>query len=165
MGCFNSVIGVAILARCDGGHDLPSCSTVTRKLIGDHPPRRLSWMFQCLTEETFGSSFVFSHLNHNVDDIVVVIDCAPAIPPFMWDGDDHDFIEKRGIIHATLACAQFAGVVRPEFLAPQSNRFATDCDASLCEQVFDVSKTESDSVIDPHCMTYDRRREAVTTGF
>jgi hypothetical protein len=44
---------------------------------------------------------------------------------------------------------------------PTANRFAADSDASLGEQVFDISVAEIESIVEPDSVADDVRRESV----
>jgi hypothetical protein len=49
-----------------------------------------------------------------------------------------------------------------EFDTPQANRFATDSDASLGEQIFDITMAEIEAAVQLDCIADDVRRESVT---
>jgi hypothetical protein len=49
-----------------------------------------------------------------------------------------------------------------EFDTPQANRFATDSDASLGEQIFDITMAEIEAAVQLDCIVDDVRRESVT---
>jgi hypothetical protein len=79
-------------------------------------------------------------------------------------------IQMPSITEATLPPLQFPGVVTTKLLTPMSNRFVGNNDASLCQQIFDVTETQAETMIKPDGMADDFRGEpmaviARTTGF
>ena len=55
-----------------------------------------------------------------------------------------------------------ASIGRPEFDTPQSDRLITDRDALLCQQIFDVTKAQVESVVDPDCVADDAGVKSMT---
>jgi len=51
------------------------------------------------------------------------------------------------IAESALFSTQGAGVGRPEFLTPVSDRFVGDKNSSLCKQVFYVSKAQGEPMV------------------
>jgi len=52
--------------------------------------------------------------------------------------------------------------LRPELVAPKTNRFITDGEAPFGEQVFDVTVAQEKPMIEPHGILDDFSRESVT---
>ena len=61
----------------------------------------------------------------------------------------------------TLPTLQSSSVFRPELNAPQSDRFVRNRDASLSEQLFDVSKAHAESVVEPDGVADDFRWKSI----
>ena len=57
---------------------------------------------------------------------------------------------------------QSTSVQRAELDAPEANRFATDNNPSLSEQVFNISMAQIESVVEPDGVRNDIWRESVT---
>jgi len=76
---------------------------------------------------------------------------------------DEEFIEMPGVAESALFPTQSAGVGLSEFLTPVSDRFIGDKDFSLGEQVFHVSKAQSEPMVQPNGVTDDFRRKAVAS--
>ncbi len=55
-----------------------------RQLIGHHHPWRSTLVLQHLTEEALRGLFVFTLLNQNVDDVIVLVNSTPEITAFPW---------------------------------------------------------------------------------
>ena len=65
------------------------------------------------------------------------------------------------VTETTLPTLQSSSVFRPELNAPQSDRFVRNRDASLSEQLFDVSKAHAESVVEPDGVADDFRWKSI----
>jgi hypothetical protein len=74
---------------------------------------------------------------------------------------DEDFIDVEGIAVASVLSLQSSGVHSSEFYAPQTNRFSTDHDASLSENIFDIAMTQIEAIVQPDSVTDDVGWESV----
>lgn len=144
-------------------HGLLSGRAIAPELIGDHPPRRTSLVLHHLTEETKRCAFVLTLLNQNVDRVIVLIDCAPEIATFSSNRNDRRLIHEPGVTQLSLAFAKLVGVLGAELSTPLTNRLVRDDDASLCQQIFDVSETQGEAMVRPHSVTNNPRWVPVTT--
>ena len=72
------------------------------------------------------------------------------------------FIDVEGITVASVLSLQSAGINGSELDAPEPDRFASDSDATLGQQIFDIAVTEIESVVEPDCMADDVWRESMT---
>lgn len=64
--------------------------------------------------------------------------------------DLHDyFIDEEGIAVATMSSPQASGVQSAELYTPEADCLATDDDASLSEQIFDIKMTQLESIVEP----------------
>jgi hypothetical protein len=79
-------------------------------------------------------------LHQDIDDVAVLIDSPPDVLQLAVDVQEK-LIEMPSITEATLQPLQFPGVVRTKLLTPVPNRFIGNNDASLCQQIFDVTET------------------------
>jgi hypothetical protein len=59
------------------------------------------------------------------------------------------FIDVEGIAIASVFSLQSSSVQGTDFNAPEANGFATDCDASFSEKVFNIAVAEVESIIEP----------------
>jgi len=57
---------------------------------------------------------------------------------------------------------QTTGKFRSEFVHPESNRFVADVDISLSQQIFNISNTEIEPMVQPNGVLNDGRWETVT---
>ena len=79
-------------------------------------------------------------LHQDIDDVAVLIDSAPEILQLAVDFQEK-LIQVPSITEATLPPLQFPNVVRAKLLTPVPNCFVGNNDASLCQQIFDVTET------------------------
>ena len=91
-------------------------------------------------KESFGRTLIAPGLHQDIDDVAVLIDSPPEVLQLAIDFQEK-LIEMPSITEATLQSLQFPGVVRTKLLTPTSNRFLGNKDASLCQQIFDVTET------------------------
>ncbi len=118
-----------------GREEVPMCSRITPKLVGDQLPGCLSLMFQHLTKEAFSGSTISTLGNQNIDHVSILIDSPPKIESLTLDGDE-EFIDVPDVAESPPFPTQSSGVGRSEFLALVSDRLVGDKDSSLCKQVF-----------------------------
>ena len=57
---------------------------------------------------------------------------------------------------------QPAGVNGAELNAPKTDRFTTDSNASLGQQIFDVPVAQIEAIVEQHCVGNDVRRKSVS---
>ena len=74
---------------------------------------------------------------------------------------NEDFIDVEGIAVASVLSFQSAGVNGSELDAPEADRFSTDGNASLSQEIFDIPVAEIESVVEPDGVGNDIWREAV----
>ncbi len=131
MGDFCPIVFVLACSMDQGREDVPMCSRITPKLVGDQLPGGLSLMFQGPTKEAFSGSTISPLGNQNIDHVSMLIDGPPKIEALTLDGDE-GFIEVPDVAQSSLFSKQSSGVGRSEFLTPVSDRFVRDKDSSLC---------------------------------
>ena len=146
MGDFSPVVLVLTSAMDNGRKDLPMCSRINPKLVGDQLPRCLSLMLQGPTKEALSGSTISTLGDQNIDHVSILIDGPPKIEALTLDGDE-EFIDVPDVTESSLFPTQSSGVGRPEFLRPVSDRFVGDKYSSLCKQVFYVSKAQGEPMV------------------
>ncbi len=82
------------------------------------------------------------------------------MPPVVYL--DEDFVNVKGIAVASMLSFQTASIDYSKFDAPQPDGFAADGDASLSEQIFDVSVAEIEVIAEPDGVTDNIGWESVT---
>ena len=79
-------------------------------------------------------------LKQNVDDVAILIHGTPKV--LLLAVDSHEkFIHMPAIAETPLPLPKTPCIVSPKLLTPVPNRFVGNNDASLCQQIFDVSET------------------------
>ncbi len=119
MGDFSPIVFVLACSMNHGREDVPMCSRITPKLVGDQLPGCLSLMFQGPTKEAFSGSTISRPGKQNIDHVSILIDGPPKIEALTLDGDE-EFIDMPGVAESALFPTQSAGVGRSEFLTPVS---------------------------------------------
>ena len=159
---FSPVVLVLTGVMNNGRKDLPMCSRITPKLVGDQFPGCLSLMFQDLTKEAFSGSTISRLGNQNIDHVSIPIDGPPKIEALTTDGDE-EFIDVPNVAESAPFPTQSAGIGRSEFLTPVSDRFIRNNDSALREQVFYVSKAQGEPMVEPNSVADDFRRKAMAS--
>ena len=75
---------------------------------------------------------------------------------------DEDFVNVKGIAVASMLSFQAPSIDCSEFDAPQTDGFTADGDASLSEQIFDVSVAQVKAIVEPDSIRNDIGREPLT---
>jgi hypothetical protein len=71
------------------------------------------------------------------------------------------FIKKEYITKTTMAFLQSTSVNRTEFYTPGANCFAANDNTAVSEQVFNISVTKIETIINPNrAESFSRRRES-----
>ena len=143
---FSPVVLILTGAMDNGGKDLPMCSRITPKLVGDQSPVCLSLMFQGPMKEAFSGSTISTLGDQNIDHVSILIDGSPKIAALTLDGDE-EFIHVPDIAQSSLFSTQYSGIGRSELPTPVSDRFVGDKDSSLCKQIFYVSKAQGEPMV------------------
>jgi hypothetical protein len=99
-------------------------------------------------------------LNEYVAYIPVLIDGTPEIVAPTLDVHE-DFVQVPHISQPPLSRLQLSSVLGPELPAPLPDGFVGDDDSPLRQELLDVAKAQTESVIQPNGMTDDLRREPV----
>ena len=103
---------------------------------------------QQLAEESFGGFLITARLDEDIDYITILVYRAPEVLAFTLYLYE-DLVQVPCVTETTLPTLQSPSVFRPELNAPQSDRFVRNRDASLSEQLFDVSKAHAESLSRP----------------
>ena len=129
---FCSVVGVPPRVMSDRGHHNSVRGRVTPQLVRDDSPRFTAFALEKFSEELFRRAPIASGLYEDVDEITVLINRPPEILPLAADGDEN-LIEKPSVAESTSSLLQLGGVVRPELLAPLTDRFVRYDDSTFCK--------------------------------
>ena len=81
------------------------------------------------------------------------------MPPVVYL--DEDFVNVKGIAVASMLSFQAPSIDCSEFDAPQTDGFTADGDASLSEQILDVSVAQVKAIVEPDSIRNNFWREAM----
>ena len=160
MRCLGSI--VRVLARVVGnqGHDVPMGDTVATQLVGHETSRFLSLTLQEFPKESPRRPPVPTRLDKEVDQVTVLIHCAPEILALPVDRHE-DFVQKPRISESPLSTFQPPRVVGAELPAPLPHGFVRHDDAPLGKEILDIPEAQAVSVIQPDGVADDFRRKAM----
>ena len=111
-------------------------------------------------EKPFSCGSISSCLEIHINHFAILINSAPQVMLLAIDLYK-DFIDEEGISIASVLTFQPAGVNGAELYTQETDRFTADCDASLSEEIFDISLTAIEAIVEPDCITDDVRRASV----
>ena len=137
-------------------------SRIASKLIGYELPRGPLLMLQCFAKEAFGRSTIASPSDEDVDHVSILINCTPQVTTLTSDGDE-ELVDKPDVTEPPLFSSNRSSVSRTEFQTPVPNRLVGDRDATLREQVFHVTKAESEPMVKRDGVADDFRGETVAS--
>ncbi len=146
MGDFSPVVLILTCAMDNGRKDLPMCSRITPKLVGDQLPGCLPLMFQGPTKEAFSGSTISALGDHNIDYVPILIDCSPQVVTLASDFNEQ-FIDVPDVAEPSLFPPQISRIGQSELSTPESDRFIGDKDSSLRKQLFYISKAQGEPMV------------------
>ena len=125
--------------------------TVGTQTIRHDALRMHARILQRLAHQPARSPLVAALLHQYVEDLAFVVDCPPQIHPCPANADHH-FVQmptRRGLRSRTAKLLRDASA---ELECPASNRFVTDLDAALGEQILDIPQAQREPKIKPDRM-------------
>jgi len=120
-----------------------------------------SLAFQQPAKEAFGRTLIATGLNKNIDHVSVLVNGAPEILPLTLDIHE-EFIQMPNVTQSALSSPEPSGIFGPELPTPLPDGLAADCDPALCQEVFNISQAQAESVVAPNGMAYDLRWESIS---
>ena len=139
VGDLGSIVRVLISDVDHRRHYGAASGGVGAQLVGDQPAKDTALGFQQFPKESDGCSPIPVRLHEDVQDVTVLVYCAPQILLATLDRDEH-LVEMPGVSHPTAPAPQLPGVDRTEPLAPLPNRLVGDRHASLREEIFSIAE-------------------------
>ena len=134
--------------------------TVASQLVGHETARFLSPTLEEFPEGSARRTPIPAGLHEDIDQVTILIHRAPQILALTIDPHE-DFVQEPRISEATLSPPQPPRVVGAELSAPLSNGFVRHDDASVGQEIFDISEAQAIPVVDPHGVADDVRRKAM----
>ena len=160
MGKFRTIVGILSGVVNTLRNQLPMGHAIAAQLIRHN----LSWLalmpLHQPLKEALGRLGISAWLEKNINYFAILIDSSPEILLLPLNLYKH-FIDKEGITISLVVSFQPAGILSPKLTTPATNGFVANDDISLCKQVFNISATEIESVVEPYGILNDFRRETV----
>jgi hypothetical protein len=158
---FRSVIRIDGIDVSHRGYDGAMGCIIASQFVSDQPPWFTPLAFEQAAEKPFRRALIATPLHQEINGITVLVDGPPQIVPLSLNGDK-DFINVPRVAEASLSFFQFASIIRAKLLAPLSNGFIGDGDTTFGEEFFDFTKTQAESMVEPHGVTDNFRGKPVT---
>jgi len=106
-------------------------------------------------------STITATLNIDIDHFSILIDSSPQVVLLSVYLDKY-LIKIKRIAESTVPTLKLTSVCRPKLDAPQTDRFITDRDALLCQQVLDITEAQGEAVVNPHRVADDAGMKAMS---
>ncbi len=162
VGNFGPVVFILAGSMGSGWEDLLVGRRIASKLVGNELPWWAPQVLQNLAKEAFGGSPVSVACDQDMQDVAVLVHRSPKIMTFATDCDEH-FVHVPDVAESTLSSPQSTSKGWSELAAPGSNGFVGYGDAPRREQVLDISKAQSEAIVQPDGITDDLGWKAVTS--
>jgi hypothetical protein len=100
-------------------------------------------------------------LEIHINNFTILIDRSPQKMLPAIDLDEHLVYVERVAV-SSVRPLQSSRVYSSEFDTPKSDGLSADGDATLSQQIFDVTVAQIETIVEPDSITDDVRREPVT---
>ncbi len=90
-----------------------------------------------------------------------MIDSSPEVVLFTIDLHEH-FVPKVSVAKAMVLSSKASSKFGTKLVDPESNRFVTNIDISLSQQILNITNAEIETIVEPNRILNDRRREPVS---
>ena len=112
-------------------------------------------------EEALCCSAISARLSIDIDHFSILIHSTPQILLLAIDLHE-DLVDEERIAITTVSPFKTTSISSSKFDTPKSDGFVANNDASLREQVFDITIAEVESMVEPDRVTDDVGRKSVT---
>ena len=136
-------------------------SLISSLLIGDYFQGYRCLAFEQHLEESACCTFVSAALDKYVDHITILINGSPKILAFAADGQEN-LIQIPNITEFSLTLSKCPTVLLREFDTPTTNGLVRCLIPADRQHFFNITKAESEPMIEPNGMTDNLRWKAVT---
>ena len=160
VGDFGPVVRVPLGDVHDRCHRGTAGGRVASELVSHQRTWNSALPFLQLTEEALGCLSISPLLNEDVQGIAILVDSSPQILASALNRDEN-LIEEPRVAKCSLSSPHRSRVRRTEFPAPLPDGLIGDDYPTLSEQILDITKAQSESVIEPNGLADDLRRVAV----
>ena len=135
------------------------CSIIAAELVR-HNDARLAPAGHQPGNKPFGGARVASGLDQGIKNQAVAVYCTPKPVLYASDHNDH-FIQMPFITGSFALCADPFRDPGAEFPNPRLDRFITNRNTPLSEQILNVAQTQGEAMVGPDRMGNYWRREMV----
>src|SRR5258708_20442285 len=126
------------------------CS-ITLQLACDDHSRHVVQAFEALEKECLGGVLVAAALAPDIKQIAILIHRSPEVMLFA-SKRENDLIQIPLVATTRAAMAQFIGIGLPKLQTPLPHRFIGHDNPALCQKFLNISITEREVKIEPHCV-------------
>ena len=137
-------------------------SWITPELVGNESPRNVTLNLQHFAKEPFSSPHVPTTRHQDIQDVAVLIDSTPEIELLSLNLHE-DFIDVPSIAQFALLSSDRLGIFRPKLQAPEPNCLVGDRDATLGEEILDITEAEREPMVQPDSMADNLGRKSVAS--
>ena len=161
MRILGPIVGILLGMVGNAWQNRPTSSSIALQLVGDDPEWLLALTAQQSAKEPLGCTLIAARLQQNIDDITILIHGTPKILLLAVDSDE-EFVQIPGITEPSMFLLETSGKVGSEFPAPSPDGFVRDHDSAFGQKIFNITKAQTEAMIDPYGVADDFRREAVS---
>jgi hypothetical protein len=138
------------------------CSAVGLQLVRHDLCRTYTLFPRQFPHKSKGGPLVPALLDQDVKDLALTINSAPQIH-LLASNIHKDFVQVPDVERGIAAPADPASIGSSEFQNPQTNRFVTDIDTALDEQVLYISVAHGEAEVEPYGLPDNVRVKAVAS--
>ena len=136
-------------------------NAITIQLVRDDSPRMAAVQTHQSGEEAFSRLAITLLLDEYINGFAVLIHRTPQVVLLPVDLDK-DFVQEECISGSMMTAFRTPDIFRAKLVAPKSDRFITDDNTALGQQVFDIPKAEVEAIVEPNGMLNDFGRKPKT---
>ena len=151
---FGAAVRVLVRAVNYRRHHGAERRRVAAQFVRDQPPRFPASAFQQLTEEPLRRAAISSRLDEDVDDVAGLVHGPPQILPPALNCYE-EFVQIPRVAHPAPASPQGPRILRSERSIPAPSGLVGDRDTPFSEEIFDISETQAETVVEPDGVTDD----------
>jgi len=146
MGKFCPFIG--ILAGIVNGlrNEFSMRNAIASQLVRHNLSRFAMVIFQQSLEEARSSRIVTTCLEQHFDHLAILVNSAPQVLPLATDLHRY-FVDVECFAESLMPTFQPFGILRAEFIAPQTNRFIAYGNTAVSHTIFNVSMAEIELIL------------------
>tara|TARA_B100000315_G_scaffold209727_1_gene205635 strand:+ start:572 stop:946 length:375 start_codon:yes stop_codon:yes gene_type:complete len=106
-------------------------------------------VLQQFPHKSQGSPLVSALLNQDVENCALTINGSPQVH-LLAANIYENFVQMPDVERGATAFAYPTGIGWSEFQNPQPNRFVTDINTALREEIFDVTEAQGEAEVEPY---------------